>query len=438
MRASELGGRTRRRHPDAGMRPTVLFTLACLLTALWIAFSVWASGPWRDDLDAALGPVMAWVIPILMAYIPGLVIGFMCFTLILSRYRGRRPQARRPARGHRARGHRSPSSSPPGTSRRRSRRPSRRSPPPSTRAGSSVVLADNNSSDETARRRRRHRRTAGARLPPRVRARAGQVPRAQHGALDGHDAAGDHRRRRHRACTPRRSTSWSPGSRVAPRTSTSAPAPARWSPERRPPNFYPHAAVGLPARHQRRETDAGGLQRALVAQGAFSAYWTEDLRAAGGWPDAIGEDIVLTWTMMDSRGIVSVRAAGARRHHRPRPAPPVHDAALPLGPRHVRGHQRQAAVATAASAGEGRCRHRLPGPVPGHRLRLLLDPRSDPVPVRLPTDLLVVVDAPGPDHAVLIFGLLRRWQERHVFRRFDVHPEPDRRGFFGYLLSTRR
>jgi poly-beta-1,6-N-acetyl-D-glucosamine synthase len=43
---------------------------------------------------------------------------------------------------------------------------------------------------------------------------------------------------------------------------------------------------------------------ALVAQGAFSAYWTEDLRAVGGWPDAIGEDIVLTWTLMDSRGIV--------------------------------------------------------------------------------------------------------------------------------------
>ena len=44
---------------------------------------------------------------------------------------------------------------------------------------------------------------------------------------------------------------------------------------------------------------------ALVAQGAFSAYWTEDLRAVGGWPDAIGEDIVLTWTLMDGRGIVT-------------------------------------------------------------------------------------------------------------------------------------
>ena len=43
---------------------------------------------------------------------------------------------------------------------------------------------------------------------------------------------------------------------------------------------------------------------ALVAQGAFSAYWTSDLRAVGGWPDSIGEDIVLTWTMLESRGLV--------------------------------------------------------------------------------------------------------------------------------------
>jgi cellulose synthase/poly-beta-1,6-N-acetylglucosamine synthase-like glycosyltransferase len=43
---------------------------------------------------------------------------------------------------------------------------------------------------------------------------------------------------------------------------------------------------------------------ALVAQRAFSAYWTDDIRAVGGWPDAIGDDIVLTWSLMLSRGIV--------------------------------------------------------------------------------------------------------------------------------------
>ena len=52
-------------------------------------FGVWASGPWRDQLEDAIGPVMAWVIPLFLAYIPGLVIGFMIFTLMFYRYRER-------------------------------------------------------------------------------------------------------------------------------------------------------------------------------------------------------------------------------------------------------------------------------------------------------------------------------------------------------------
>jgi biofilm PGA synthesis N-glycosyltransferase PgaC len=46
------------------------------------------------------------------------------------------------------------------------------------------------------------------------------------------------------------------------------------------------------------------LQGTLVAQGAFSVYRTEPLRAVGGWPDRIGEDIVLTWSMMREGGRV--------------------------------------------------------------------------------------------------------------------------------------
>jgi hypothetical protein len=38
----------------------------------------------------------------------------------------------------------------------------------------------------------------------------------------------------------------------------------------------------------------GLYQVMLVAQGAFSLYRTQALLQAGGWPDAIGEDIVLT------------------------------------------------------------------------------------------------------------------------------------------------
>jgi poly-beta-1,6-N-acetyl-D-glucosamine synthase len=37
----------------------------------------------------------------------------------------------------------------------------------------------------------------------------------------------------------------------------------------------------------------------LVAQGAFSLYRKEAVEAAGGWPESVGEDIVLTWAMLE-------------------------------------------------------------------------------------------------------------------------------------------
>lgn len=36
----------------------------------------------------------------------------------------------------------------------------------------------------------------------------------------------------------------------------------------------------------------------LVAQGAFSIYRREALEAVGGWPECVGEDIVMTWAML--------------------------------------------------------------------------------------------------------------------------------------------
>ena len=42
----------------------------------------------------------------------------------------------------------------------------------------------------------------------------------------------------------------------------------------------------------------GLYQGTLVAQGAFSLYKTDIIKQIGGWSDAIGEDIVLTWKML--------------------------------------------------------------------------------------------------------------------------------------------
>lgn len=41
------------------------------------------------------------------------------------------------------------------------------------------------------------------------------------------------------------------------------------------------------------------LQGTLVAQGAFSIYRRDILREVGGWPDTVGEDIVLTWAILE-------------------------------------------------------------------------------------------------------------------------------------------
>ncbi len=62
--------------------------------------------------------------------------------------------------------------------------------------------------------------------------------------------------------------------------------------------------MGLPAGNQRREADAGGVQHRARRAGRVLGLLDEDLRAVGGWPDAIGEDIVLTWTMLAARGLV--------------------------------------------------------------------------------------------------------------------------------------
>lgn len=42
------------------------------------------------------------------------------------------------------------------------------------------------------------------------------------------------------------------------------------------------------------------FQGTLVAQGAFSLYQKSAVEAAGGWPQTVGEDIVLTWELLNA------------------------------------------------------------------------------------------------------------------------------------------
>lgn len=54
----------------------------------------------------------------------------------------------------------------------------------------------------------------------------------------------------------------------------------------------------------------GNFNGTLVAQGAFSLYRREALEQAGGWPDTVGEDIVLTWSFL-RRGYIVRHAEDA-------------------------------------------------------------------------------------------------------------------------------
>ncbi len=56
-----------------GTSTTLRFAVAFGLTAAYVAFAVWASSPWRAELRDAIGPVMAWVIPIFLAYVPAVL-----------------------------------------------------------------------------------------------------------------------------------------------------------------------------------------------------------------------------------------------------------------------------------------------------------------------------------------------------------------------------
>jgi len=429
---ARLGGLVRRPRPGAGWRPALRFALVALLTAAWVGFSVWVSEPWRSDLRQAIGPVMAWVIPVTVAYIPGVVIGFLVFTLLTVRYRV--PSLDPPA-GPWAEGEWAPVTVIVAAwNEERGIAPTLNAIARQTYRGAvEVVLADNNSTDRTAE------------VAERAAVRHGLTYRRVFEAEPG----------KHHALNTALETVATPlvvtvdadtllhdealaylVARVAGRPQgqhTSATAGAL---------IVENAGANLLCRMQDWDFRLGinGVKRtqaaynsALVAQGAFSAYWTEDVRAVGGWPDAIGEDIVLTWTLMSSRGIVQYEPCalgftvapeelGPFMRQRSRWARGMFETIRTVPP------FRQPRVLAKFVAGIdylvpfldiGYIFFWIPG--------LILAVLGYPLIVSWVSMLVVPV-------TLAVYGLLRRWQERNVFRRLGVRREEDVGGFWSYLF----
>jgi biofilm PGA synthesis N-glycosyltransferase PgaC len=173
----------------------------------------------------------------------------------------------------------------------------------------------------------------------------------------------------------------------------------------------------------------------LVAQGPSPRTgWTTF--APWGWPDAIGEDIVLTWSLMRSRGLVEYEPCAL---------------AATAAPARVSLLMRQRSR-WAQGMLEGLQRN-PPAKQPRVLARFVsgldyLVPLLDLGYVFFWVPGVVLFIAGYPllfswwsmlvlPITLLIYGLLRRWQERHVFRRLGFHPRHDVLGFLGYLFGYR-
>ena len=431
--AEGLGGLTKRPRPAFGPRPTWLFSGALSLTIAYVALAVFLSDPWRSDLEAAIGPIAAWLIPTLLAYIPALIIGFLAFTLILSPYRFPRLH---PPSGQWPEGE-----WPPVTLMVAALNEEEAITPTIERIANltypgpiEVVLADNNSTDRTAELAEQAAQRLGLHYRRVFEKEMGKF-KALNAALATVTTplvvsvdADTYLHRDALTYLISRVTSRPQGQRVC------ACAGAL---------VVENQTANLLTRMQGWDYRLGinGIKRmqsaynsALVAQGAFSAYWTEDLRAVGGWPDAIGEDIVLTWTLLDKRGVVQYEPTAVGFTQVPERVRRF----MKQRSRWARGMvegieanppQRQPRVLAKAVAGIdylvplldiGYIFFWVPG--------VILFIFGYPLLVSWWSMLVIPI-------TLLIYGLLRHWQERWVFSRLAINMEPDPRGFLSYLFG---
>jgi len=178
----------------------------------------------------------------------------------------------------------------------------------------------------------------------------------------------------------------------------------------------------------------GLFQATLVAQGAFSLYKTAELRRVGGWPDAIGEDIVVTWRLMEEGNRVLFEPTAI---------------AFTDAPVKVRHFMRQRArwargmLEGIAMVPPWRQPRRMTGLIAGIDLLIpLLDVGY--ALIWIPGVVLLLLGHPLIVSAwtltvlpvtLLMYGGLRSFQARHVFDPMDLQVRRIRWGYVAFLLG---
>jgi len=401
----------------------VKFTVAMVFTVVWVSLSVWISASWVTELEQVTGTLLAWAIVILVAYLPGAVVAFLAASLVLDR----QPplQLASPttpltiiiaARNEEA-----------GIGETIAAISRTDYLGPVT-----VILADNGSTDATCE--------VATKAAAEARVMLLVVSELTPGKSNALNTALTH------VTTPYVVTVDADTllhleslRRLVSRLESAPPDTAAVAGT----VLVRNSRVNLLTRMQEWDYYLGiaavkrmqGLYQAtLVAQGAFSLYLTAEIRRVGGWPDAIGEDIVVTWRLMENGDRVLFEPTA------------VAFTDAPVEVRHFmvqRARWARGMLEGLATVPPWRQTRRLTGFIAGIDLLIpLLDVGYTLIwlpglvlfffgyPIIVSVWTLAVLPV-----TLLVYGGLRTYQSRHVFGTLDLQVRQNRFGYIAFLLG---
>ena len=270
------------------------FGVALVAAGAWTAMSVWLSLPWLDELATVVGGALAIVIITFIAYVPGFMNAFLAATILLDRRPRRAVASRYPAVTILVACYNEADSI----------ADTLRSVATQRYPGEfEVLVMDDGSTDDTAgiaeaAIARYHDRTAVDIRVVRAEVNAGKAAVLNRGlVLAKHECivTVDGDSWLHWNALQRIVERWisdPPGTRAVAGSVLVRNSRATWITRGQEWDYF-HGIAAV----KRMQSMYHGT---LVAQGAFSLYERTALQEVGGWPDCMGEDIVLSWALLDA------------------------------------------------------------------------------------------------------------------------------------------
>ena len=268
------------------------FVAAFAFALLWMVFSIWLSMPWLADLGALSHPIIALMVLTFVAYVPGFMNAFLLMSLVL------RPDARRhtPARW--------PAISVLVAAYNEEETIGETLLSLSKlqyRGELEIIVLDDGSKDSTTEAVRQcvhlfDPQPLKTLRPIRRDRNSGKARVLNHGLeLASHDLvvtidADTLLQEGSITALVERLEASPPGTVAIAGTVLVGNAFASWITKAQQWDYF-HGIAAV-------KRMQGMYDGTLVAQGAFSLYRRDALIEAGGWPDMVGEDIVLTWNLL--------------------------------------------------------------------------------------------------------------------------------------------